>query len=54
MLLHSFAGGRRGTVTRAWPLRGSLDAWRAEVLAWRKRNEFPADPTSWEWFVSPT
>jgi hypothetical protein len=53
MLLHSFAGGRRGTVTRAWPLRGSLEAWRAEVLAWRRRSEFPADPASWEWFVSP-
>ena len=52
MLLHSFAGPRRGTVTRAWPLRGGLEAWRAEVLAWRRWNAFPAAPGGWEWFVS--
>jgi hypothetical protein len=52
MLLHSFAGPRRGTVTRAWPLRGGLDAWRAEVLAWCRWNTFPAAPEPWEWFVS--
>lgn len=52
MLLHSFAGPRRGTVTRAWPLRGGLEAWRAEVVAWRRWNHFPAEPASWEWFLS--
>lgn len=52
MLVHSFAGGRRGTVTRAWPIRGGLEAWRAEVLAWRKWNTLPAEPSPWEWFIS--
>jgi hypothetical protein len=53
MLVQSFAQAQRGTVTRAWPLRGGLDAWRAEVLAWRKWNTFPADADDWEWFVEP-
>lgn len=53
MLLHSFAGRRRGTVTRGWPLHDGLESWRAEVLAWRKWNSFPAAPEAWEWFVSP-
>jgi hypothetical protein len=53
MLVYSFAGPRRGTITRAWPVRGGLDAWRAEVLAWRKWNTFPAEPSRWEWFVAP-
>jgi hypothetical protein len=52
MLVHSFSRGRRGTVTRAWPLRGGGEAWRAEVLAWRKWNDFPAEPDAWAWFVA--
>jgi hypothetical protein len=52
MLLVNFQGIRRGTVTRAWPLKGGLAAWRAEVLAWRQRNSFPAEEQDWEWFTS--
>jgi hypothetical protein len=51
-LLRNFADVRRGTVTRAWPIRGGLDAWRAEVLAWRRWSPFPAKAEDWEWFVS--
>lgn len=54
MLVRNFAGPRRGTVTRAWPLRGGLEVWKAEVLAWRRWNTFPAAPGSWEWFVGTT
>jgi hypothetical protein len=54
MLVHNFSGPRRGTVTRGWPLRGGLEVWRAEVLAWRRWNAFPAEPAPWEWFVAPT
>ncbi len=53
MLLLNFRGVRRATVTRAWPLRGGLDAWRSEVLAWHRGSPFPADPEAWDWFVSP-
>jgi hypothetical protein len=53
MLLLNFRGSRRSTVTRAWPLKGGLPAWRAEVLAWRQWSPFPADAQDWEWFVSP-
>lgn len=52
-LLRHFSERRRGTVTRAWPLRGGLDAWKAEVLAWRRWNPFPAEAGEWEWFVAP-
>lgn len=53
MLLRNFKGCSRGTFTRAWPLRGGVEAWRTEVLAWRRSNAFPAEPQEWEWFVSP-
>ncbi|MDY7227600.1 hypothetical protein [Hyalangium rubrum] len=53
MLLLNFQGSRRSTVTRAWPMKGGLSAWRAEVLASRRWNPFPADSRDWEWFVSP-
>lgn len=53
MLVRDFAVPRRGTITRAWPVRGGLEVWRAEVLAWRKWNALPADTDRWEWFVSP-
>ncbi|HYH98259.1 hypothetical protein [Hyalangium sp.] len=53
MLLLNFQGSRRSTVTRAWPLKGGLPAWRAEVLAWRRSSAFPADAQDWEWFVAP-
>jgi len=52
MLLLNFQGSRRGTVTRAWPMKGGLAAWRAEVLAWRQRNSFPAEDRDWAWFAS--
>lgn len=52
-LLRHFSGYRRGTVTRAWPLKGGLEAWRAEVLAWRQWHPFPAQPKQWERFISP-
>jgi hypothetical protein len=52
MLLLNFQGSRRGTVTRAWPLKGRLTAWRSEVLAWRQRNSFSAEDQDWAWFVS--
>jgi hypothetical protein len=52
MLVLNFQGARRGTVTRAWPLKGGLSAWMAEVISWRRWNPFPADAQHWEWFVS--
>jgi hypothetical protein len=53
MLRLNFRGHRRATVTRAWPLRGGSEAWRTEVLAWRRKSPFPVDSKAWEWFVSP-
>jgi hypothetical protein len=35
-LLREYAGVQRVAVTRAWPVRGGLEAWRAEVLACRR------------------
>jgi hypothetical protein len=52
LLLLNFGSPRRGTVTRAWPLAGGIEAWRAEVLAWRRWNAIPADEDDWAWFVS--
>ncbi|PTL78330.1 hypothetical protein [Vitiosangium sp. GDMCC 1.1324] len=52
-LLREFAGSRRAAVTRAWPVRGGVESWRAEVLAWRRWSPFPVDEEAWEWFVSP-
>ncbi|WP_309897322.1 hypothetical protein [Archangium sp.] len=43
---------RRVAITRAWPLRGGVAAWRAEVLAWRQWSHFTATSDSWAWFVS--
>ncbi|KFA93284.1 hypothetical protein [Archangium violaceum] len=34
-------------------VKGGLQAWRAEVLASRRWNPFPAEAGDWEWFVSP-
>lgn len=53
MLVLNFQGTRRSTVTRAWPLKGGLLAWRAEVLTWRRWNPFPANAKHWAWFTSP-
>jgi hypothetical protein len=53
MLLLNFKPHTRGTVTRAWPLQGGREAWRAEVLASRQESPFPADDEDWEWFTSP-
>jgi hypothetical protein len=52
MLRVNYARHRRSTVTRGWPLKGGLQAWRAEVLASRRWSPFPADAEDWEWFVS--
>ncbi|WNG45961.1 hypothetical protein F0U60_18950 [Archangium minus] len=52
MLRVNHAQRRRGTVTRGWPLRGGVEAWRAEVLASRRSNPFQADAHDWDWFVS--
>jgi hypothetical protein len=52
-LLRSFERPERGTVSRAWPVAGGLEAWRTEVLAWRRRNAVTVDEDDWEWFVSP-
>jgi hypothetical protein len=51
-LLRSFNWPERGTITRAWPLAGGAEAWRAEVLAWRQRNSIPLAEDDWEWLVS--
>lgn len=52
MLRVNFAGVRRGTVTRAWPLGGGLEAWRAEVLAAVRHSPLAVEPQGWSWFVS--
>ncbi len=52
MLRVNYAQRRRGTVTRGWPRRGGVEAWRAEVLASRRGNPFQADARDWDWFVS--
>jgi hypothetical protein len=52
MLVRSFSPGRRGTITRAWPLRGGGEAWRAEVLAWARWKHLPTQLPSWEWFIA--
>jgi hypothetical protein len=52
-LLLNFRGVRRSTVTRAWPLKGGLQAWREEVLVWHRRSPVSADARDWDWFVSP-
>jgi hypothetical protein len=52
MLLRNFSWPRRGTVTRAWPMAGGIEAWRAEVLAWRKGKSAPIAEDDWDWFVS--
>ncbi|HYO71402.1 MAG TPA: hypothetical protein VEU33_35515 [Archangium sp.] len=52
MLRVNYAQRRRSTVTRGWPLKGGLQAWRAEVLASRRWSPFPADAEDWEWFAS--
>ncbi len=54
MLLLNFQTRQRGTVTRAWPLKGGLPAWIEEVLAWRRSRPFFADAQEWDWFVSRT
>lgn len=53
-LLREYTGVHRVAVTRAWPVRGGLEAWRAEVLACRRWNAFPADAQAWDWFTSLT
>jgi hypothetical protein len=53
MLLLNYARHTRGTVTRAWPLKGGREVWRAEVSASRQWSPFPADAGDWEWFTSP-
>jgi hypothetical protein len=52
MLRLNFQGHRRSTVTRAWPVKGGLPTWRAEVLAWHRWNPFPVQPEDWAWFVA--
>jgi hypothetical protein len=52
MMLRNFSQRQRGTVTRAWPVAGGIEAWRVEVLAWRKGNTVPMDEDDWDWFVS--
>ena len=44
MLLVNYAQRRRSTVTRGWPLKGGLEAWRAEVLASRRWSPFRRTP----------
>ncbi|RKH65883.1 hypothetical protein [Corallococcus llansteffanensis] len=52
MLLLHFARPLKGTVSRAWPLTGGLEAWRAGVLARRREDKaFPLDEAHWDWFV---
>ncbi|MCP3143175.1 hypothetical protein [Pyxidicoccus xibeiensis] len=51
-LVRSFHWPERGTVTRAWPIAGGAEAWRAEVLAARRENTGPLDEDDWNWFVS--
>jgi hypothetical protein len=53
MLVRSFAPPSPGTVTRAWPMAGGLDAWRAEVLAARRWSGGPVAEDEWKWFESP-
>ncbi|TSC23520.1 hypothetical protein [Corallococcus sp. Z5C101001] len=54
MLLLNFTRSAQGAVSRAWPLRGGVDAWRAEVLAWRRwSQELPLAAEDWDWFASP-
>ena len=52
MLRHNFAGPHRFTVTRAWPVRGGVEAWRAEVLAHRRHAPFPVEREEWRWFTA--
>lgn len=51
-LVQSFRWPERGTVTRAWPLADGFEAWRAEVLACRRRNTVPLAEEEWDGFVS--
>lgn len=52
MLRVNYARHRRSTVSRAWPLRGGIEAWRAEVLASRRWSPFRAEEQDWDWFSS--
>ncbi|MFP2926494.1 hypothetical protein ACLESO_14985 [Pyxidicoccus sp. 3LG] len=51
-LLRSFDWPERGTVTRAWPVAGGIEAWRAEVLGSRHGSPVPLREDDWSWFVS--
>jgi hypothetical protein len=51
ILLRDHEPNRRLAVTRAFPLRGGADAWKAEVIAWRKRTGVDVDPDEWKSFV---
>ncbi len=52
-LVRHFTAPLRGTVSRAWPMAGGLEAWRAEVLARHRWNALAVDEEDREWFVSP-
>jgi hypothetical protein len=52
MLVRHFERRERDTVSRAWPVSGGLEAWRAEVLAWRRWSGVRVDEDDWAWFVS--
>lgn len=46
-LLRSFDWPERGTVTRAWPLAGGTEAWRAQVLARQRKHAVTWDGDDW-------
>lgn len=52
-LVRNFNWPERGTVTRAWPLAGGVEAWRGQLLAWRQRHAVTLEEDDWEWLVSP-
>ncbi|QSQ27119.1 hypothetical protein JY651_20355 [Pyxidicoccus parkwayensis] len=53
MLVRNFDWPERGSVSRAWPIPGGFEAWRAELLAWRGQNPVTLDERDWDWLVSP-
>ncbi|OJT24835.1 hypothetical protein BO221_10525 [Archangium sp. Cb G35] len=52
-LVREFRGLRRAAVTRTWLLPGGAEAWRLDVLSWRRQHPLVAKEGDWDWFVSP-
>ena len=52
LLVRSFSGSERGTVTRAWPVTGGIKVWQAELHAWGRWNPASLEADDWDWLVS--